>query len=114
MMDGDQPASQVPKLPLGRGIVGMDVTHQPAKEHLEKSLSALDKETHFQCAVCKEAVEASTQLVLVCPEKYCIAISHMTYLSNQSLQLTKLGESIPTTGSCPKCKADLKWIDLVK
>lgn len=100
--------------PSNTGINALDVTYQPLKAVLEKSISAVSSNNHA-CAVCRQSIESSQQMALVCPKDNCAAVSHLSCLSGHFLgKPTEQDQPIlPTTGSCPSCMTQLSWLDLV-
>ena len=101
---------------LGQGGVdGIDVGYRSMKGYVEKSLFLLAEGESIKCAVCAEELGTQVTTAVVCSNEGCRTASHMTCLAQRFL-----GEDgpdrpvVPTTGSCPRCKAALNWMDLVK
>ena len=101
---------------LGKGgVEGIDVSYSGLKAHIKKSFSVLDPGKTIECRICQKAVESETQLALVCSRDNCSTISHMNCLASHFLKSFGSGAAVlPTEGTCPGCKAELQWIDIVK
>lgn len=97
------------------GIEGIVVGYSKLKDHVEKSLLLLAEEQVNGCGICAKDLSAQDETLLVCPQRNCQAISHMTCLATRFLETEKRGLSvIPKAGSCPHCHSELQWIDMVK
>ncbi|MCJ1257630.1 Slx4p interacting protein [Lignoscripta atroalba] len=97
------------------GLNGLDVGYAASKPHLEKSLFMLAESETNKCSVCAEDMGAQTAVAVVCPVEGCRTASHLTCLSMRFLQEEGQGALIvPTSGSCPCCKTEMQWIDLIK
>lgn len=97
------------------GLKSLDVAYKGLKNHVEKSLFLLAETEDTRCAVCTELLNQNTAMVVVCPGDDCRAASHVSCLSSRFLALHKHTDAvIPTEGSCPACKATVRWVDLVR
>ncbi|KAI9771065.1 MAG: Slx4p interacting protein [Geoglossum umbratile] len=115
------PSSQMPKRRTRKdalgdgGLEGLDVGFGPLKGHVEKSATALAEGKPLQCAVCHGRMNSPQDLVATCPTEDCAATSHLTCLSRHFLECeAEKRFLLPTQGTCPKCRAGLRWIDVAK
>lgn len=101
---------------LGKGdIQGLDIGYGDLKAHVEKSIVLLAEDEVRSCAICARNLGVERMLALVCPREACEAVFHLCCLAVKFFEDDRLGDPIiPTSGSCPECKAELQWIDLVK
>ena len=97
----------------GGGVLGLDVSYEELKTHLERSLSFLEKK-HQKCAVCSKHLLGAASAALVCPGRNCNAISHMACLAKHFIASTDPESIIPLSGSCPSCQGRFQWINFVK
>lgn len=96
------------------GIEGIVVGYSELKDHVEKSLLLAGGLVN-RCAICAEDLSTQDTTFLVCPQRNCQAISHMTCLATRFLKTEKRVLSvIPRGGTCPHCHSELQWIDMVK
>ena len=97
------------------GIEGVVVGYSTLKDHVEKSLLILAEGQVNRCGICAKDMATQASTILVCPQRNCQAIFHMTCLATRFLEAEKRGLSvIPRAGTCPHCRSELQWIDLVK
>lgn len=101
------------------GIGALDVAYEDVKSHVEKGKSIMEFEREGACAVCSEELEHDGGVYAICPRGGCEAVSHLTCLSGHFLKEQEkdaAGEDVllPIKGSCPTCKAEVTWIDVVK
>ena len=100
--------------PVPPGIQGLDVGYCSMKATLQKSLSALSSPGD-SCAVCHHAVHPDKHQLLVCSSETCRSIFHMACLGQHFLSKPHANHIIlPRIGSCPTCKAQLSWSQLVR
>ncbi len=101
---------------IGRGgIEGLDVGYSELKGHVEKSIFLLGEDEQIKCSVCSENVSHKTTMALVCPREGCKAASHIRCLAAAFLEdRGQIDFILPTSGTCPGCRAELQWVDLVK
>lgn len=97
------------------GIEGIVVGYSTLKDHVEKSLLILAEGQVNRCGICAKDMDTEVTTVLVCPQRNCQAIFHMSCLATRFLEAEK-GELsvIPRAGTCPQCRSELQWIDMVK
>ena len=97
------------------GIEGIVVGYSTLKDHVEKSLFLLAEGQVSRCGICARDMLSQATTILVCPQRNCQAVFHMTCLATRFLEAEKRGLSvIPRAGTCPRCRAELQWIDMVK
>ena len=97
------------------GVDGVDVGYSKLKGYLEKSLFLLAESESNRCAVCVEDLGVRDAMVLVCSHENCRSTFHLTCLAKRFLNAEKQEELVlPTSGTCPQCGSELRWIDLVK
>lgn len=97
------------------GIEGIVVGYSTLKDHVEKSLFILAEGQVKKCGICAKDMGTQVTTILVCPQRNCQAIFHMTCLATRFLEAEKRGLSvIPRAGTCPHCRSELQWIDMVK
>ena len=92
--------------------ISVDYVH--LKAQLEQSISSLADGKLAHCVVCAKVIEAPTAMAFICPQVGCRVVSHMKCLADKFIREEGQDGLVPTTGSCPACKATLRWIDLVK
>lgn len=97
------------------GIEGIVIGYSTLKDHVEKSLLLLAEEQVNRCGICAKDMSTQVTIILVCPQRKCQAIFHMTCLAIRFLGAEKREMSvIPRAGTCPHCRSELQWIDMVK
>ena len=97
------------------GVEGIDVGYSEIKAHVEKSLFMLAGDETIACSICRKTLGPASGMALVCPKEGCRTASHMACLATRFL--THHGETkpvLPVSGTCPGCRGNLQWIDLVK
>lgn len=97
-----------------RGLQSVDPTYNSMKAYVDKSQNIVHSVEKLTCCCCGNGIDASREMMLLCPESKCRAVSHMACLSGTFLRDAKLHEVVPIEGQCPSCRADLKWTQLVK
>ena len=65
------------------------------------------------CSVCHKDLEHDAGIYTICPNPGCETVTHMTCLSKHFLK-GEADSMVPITGTCPSCKAKLRWVDVVK
>ncbi|KAF2208352.1 hypothetical protein CERZMDRAFT_62109 [Cercospora zeae-maydis SCOH1-5] len=108
--DGEQAASQQ------IGIHGLDLDYAKFKSHLEKSRAMLGAGDHsLKCSICRNVVRPSGAATLVCPSDGCSAVSHLQCLASHFRKDPEKDEIVVrSSGSCPGCRSETQWTDLVK
>ncbi|KAF3407343.1 Structure-specific endonuclease subunit slx1 [Talaromyces pinophilus] len=93
----------------------IDATYSGIQEHLEKSKSLVnDSARRISCEVCKEQLSPQSDIVVVCSQRHCHAVSHVNCLSQLFLNDEGSSGLLPTFGECPACKREVKWVTLMK
>ncbi|KAI9781213.1 MAG: Slx4p interacting protein [Candelina submexicana] len=119
LLDGTPGSSQArskARVTTGKeGLEGVSVSYDPLKDSVEKGLFMLADGESVDCGVCKVSMGRDPSSALLCPERGCRMVSHLTCLSKTFLaQEENEGAIVPTEGRCPGCNARQKWVDLVK
>lgn len=115
--------SEVEKLPMhedtNHPIHKIAVDYEPLTERVAKSSDIFTFETATECAVCSKPLHADNigSKLAVCPHGTCEAVSHIHCLGSHFLKTS--GEEdedalIPIHGTCPKCKKETQWVDIVR
>ncbi|KAI9723004.1 MAG: hypothetical protein M1812_001453 [Candelaria pacifica] len=104
------------KIAVGKGgLEGLDLSYGLLKAPVEKGLFMLADGEDINCGVCNTPIGHDAKSALLCPERGCILVSHLTCLSKTFLAQEGVeGAIVPTEGNCPGCNAKQKWVDLVK
>lgn len=93
----------------------IDATYSGIQEHLEKSTSLVnDSARRMSCEVCKEQLSPQSDIIVVCSQRHCHAVSHVNCLSQLFLNDEGSSGLLPTFGECPACKREVKWVTLMK
>ena len=95
------------------GIAQLDVDYAVLKPYVEKAKAVVDFEREGACAVCREELEHDAGIYAICPNHACEAVTHLACLSNHFLNDEK-DPLIPIKGTCPICKTESWWVDIVK
>ena len=101
------------KLKTTHGIAALDIEYLSAKPHVMKSKEIIEFEREGVCAVCQEELEHEMGIYSVCPSPGCESVTHLTCLSKHFLK-NEPGSIIPVQGTCPSCKSEVVWGDVVK
>ena len=105
--------NQTPQIPTI--IQEIAVAYEDCKSHIEKSKRLFENGRAHACSVCRNKLDASTSLYLLCPHEACAAVSHMSCLSSKFLaEEGNRAALIPIEGMCPGCHTPLKWATLTK
>lgn len=100
------------------GLAALDVCYENQKEHVAKAKAIIDFEREGRCTVCEKNLEHDQGIYVVCSSPDCDGVSHMNCMSQHFLKSECHAQTetplVPTTGSCPKCKTDMRWVDLMK
>jgi structure-specific endonuclease subunit SLX1 len=98
------------------GVKGIDPTYACLRPVLEKSQMILeeDENENLACSLCRQDINPRHDLVTICPQGNCASLHHMTCLSSLFLKAGQGSSMIPGSGRCPRCKAHLSWVDLMK
>jgi structure-specific endonuclease subunit SLX1 len=98
---------------MSHGIGALDIDYTQQKSHVEKGKDVMAFEREGECAVCHMDLEHDAGIYALCPSAGCESVTHLTCLSKHFLQ----GEEdslVPIKGNCPSCKAELRWVDVIK
>jgi structure-specific endonuclease subunit SLX1 len=96
-------------------IRDIHVAYEDCKAHVEKAEGMVNKGSTPSCGICKNNVDASTSLALICPVETCRTISHMSCLSHAFLrEEDDRAALIPLEGTCPGCRTPVKWSTMMK
>ncbi|KAH7323791.1 hypothetical protein BKA65DRAFT_511479 [Rhexocercosporidium sp. MPI-PUGE-AT-0058] len=96
------------------GIEALEVGYETTKPHIEKGKNIYDFEQEGSCAICHENLEHDAGIYTTCPTPGCEAVTHITCLSKHFLKDADEEILLPIQGTCPSCKVDLRWVDVVK
>jgi structure-specific endonuclease subunit SLX1 len=110
--DGDG-SPRAKKRKITHGIAALDVDYTDMKAQVEKGKDIVEFEREGACAICHKDLEHDGGIYTICPSAGCESVTHMTCLSKHFLKGDK-DALVPILGRCPSCKAELKWIDVVK
>ena len=107
----------------------LDVSYGSLTEYVAKTKDIFELEKATACAVCSKIMGLREDdweherkhdgPLLVCPHASCTAVSHLRCLGDLFLnQERESGEDeiplVPTHGTCPSCRADTQWVDVVR
>ncbi|KAK4565964.1 Slx4p interacting protein [Recurvomyces mirabilis] len=97
------------------GIAALDIGYNGLKSQLEKAKGIFEDGEWLQCACCQEAIVASGDMTLVCITEGCNSVFHLDCLSTAFLEAEGDEDAmVPTSGACPSCGLELRWVDLAK
>ena len=97
------------------GIDGLDVSFQPYKAHVQKSLEALSQDPAPCCTLCDRALHHDTSFALTCSAPSCSMVVHVGCLAENFLREEPIQDAIvPVRGACPKCRTTLRWAELTR
>ena len=100
------------KKKFSHGIAKLEIEYSNLKPYVEKAKGVVDLKREGTCAVCLEGLEHDAGIYAICPNQECEAVTHMTCLSKHFLK-DEGDVLIPVKGTCPMCKAELQWVDIV-
>ncbi len=106
-------AAQPDDAESARGIYALDVSYEPVKAHIEKVKCKLDSKAVGSCSICKRGLPRDGAATVMCPIESCSASAHLECFATAFMK-DRPESLVPTTGSCPSCRAHLQWSDLVK
>lgn len=109
--EDESPKAKKPK--TADGLAALDIDYLSAKPHVMKAKEIVEFEREGVCAVCQEKLEHEAGIYSICPSPGCESVTHLTCLSKHFLTNDK-SSIIPIQGSCPSCKMELLWVDVVK
>lgn len=91
----------------------MKVDYFNEKPHVEKGKNIVDFEREGSCAICHSDLEHNAGIYTICSNHGCESVTHLTCLSQHFLE-DEEDALVPVKGQCPTCKAEIRWIDVVK
>jgi structure-specific endonuclease subunit SLX1 len=91
----------------------LEVDYVKEKKFVKKAKEIIDFEREGACSVCHTDLEHDTGIYTICPNPGCEAVTHMTCLSKHFLK-SEPDSLLPINGTCPSCKTDLQWLNVVK
>ncbi|KAH8805751.1 hypothetical protein F5884DRAFT_630326, partial [Xylogone sp. PMI_703] len=95
------------------GIHALNIDYGKQKQHVLKGRDITLFEREGSCAICHVDLEHDGGIYTICPNPTCQAVTHVTCLSRHFL----VGDDesmLPIQGTCPSCKTEYAWIDVVK
>lgn len=96
-------------------IRAISVAYEDCKQYVSKAKTAFDDGDFHVCSVCRETTDASSSLLLICPNDSCGTISHLHCLSKRFLAEENDRDSlVPIEGTCPGCHRRLSWATMMK
>jgi structure-specific endonuclease subunit SLX1 len=98
---------------ISHGIVNLGVDYSKEKEYVKKAKDVVDFEREGTCSICHKDLEHDAGIYTICPNPGCEIVTHMTCLSKHFLKDDD-DSMVPINGTCPSCKAELRWVDVVK
>lgn len=106
MLDSHLPAND---------MTHIDATYSGIQGHLDKSTSLLsDDSRRLSCEVCSQQISPQSDIIVVCSQRHCHAVSHVNCLSQLFLSDEGRSGLVPTLGECPGCKREVTWVALMK
>lgn len=110
--DGDG-SPRAKKRKIVHGIAALGVDYADIKSQVEKGKDIVEFEREGVCAICHKDLEHDGGIYTICPSAGCESVTHITCLSKHFLKGDKEA-LVPILGECPSCKAEVRWIDVVK
>jgi len=109
------PTQSVMPIDDSKGITVLDFSYEPEKSALLKSISLLQQQTNFTCAVCNANMNSKQDLILNCSHGECQMLAHLTCLSRRFLSAESNDQALlPEIGKCPICYNSLSWMALAR
>jgi structure-specific endonuclease subunit SLX1 len=96
------------------GIGALDINYTTNKPHVEKGKNVIDLEREGSCSICQTELEHDAGIYTICANPSCEAVTHLACLSKHFLACEDDDVMVPIRGTCPSCKTELKWVDIVK
>lgn len=100
-------------------VHALPVTHAPLTSYLTKTRSITEFEQEGVCAVCSTPLPHDGGLYSICPHATCSSVTHLRCLGEHLIsQEAGEGEGeegvlVPIQGSCPSCKGEVRWDEVV-
>ncbi len=76
-------------------------------------MDVFEFEREGSCSVCNKNLEHEAGIYAICPSLGCEAVAHLTCLSKHFLN-NEPDVILPVSGTCPRCKTELRWVDVAK
>jgi len=95
------------------GINRLILDYSSEKPHVEKGKNIVDFEREGSCAICHSDLEHDAGIYTICPNSGCESVTHLACLSQRFLK-DEANALVPVNGQCPTCKAEVRWVDVVK
>ncbi|XXH00910.1 hypothetical protein Hte_007261 [Hypoxylon texense] len=96
------------------GIHALPLDYAPMKDYVTKTKSIYEFEREGNCVGCGEHLEPGEGLYATCPNPGCECTGHVSCWSNHLLGKEASEDIIPISGTCPQCKGNVVWGDLMK
>ncbi|OQO15262.1 hypothetical protein B0A48_00645 [Cryoendolithus antarcticus] len=97
------------------GIHALDVGYATLKSRLESSKALLEAAEPCRCTLCNVELPGNGDGMLVCTHAACLSTTHLPCLAKHFLTNgADKAALLPVEGTCPACRGDLHWVDLVK
>ena len=90
----------------------MKKVEQPTELKSELKFSQFDAESGSSCSIC--ATPLPTSSTVSCLNRNCKGHFHIICLSRHFMCHTNKHQILPVEGTCPCCKTDLLWGDLIR
>ncbi|KAI4862387.1 structure-specific endonuclease subunit SLX1 [Hypoxylon rubiginosum] len=96
------------------GIHALPLDYTPMKDYVTKTQSIYDFEREGNCVGCGEHLDPGKGLYATCPNPGCECTGHVSCWSSHLLGKEAGEDIIPISGTCPQCKGEVVWGDLMK
>ncbi len=106
-------SSKIEKGKLAHGMTALTVDYSKEKPHVEKGKNIVDFEREGACSICHSDLEHDAGFYTICPDLECQSVTHLTCLSQHFLK-DEEDELVPVKGQCPTCKAEIRWVNVVR
>lgn len=113
VLEGASDSIETQKEKVDHGISALGIDYERHKSHVMKGRDITIFEREGSCAVCHTELEHDAGLYTICTNATCEAVTHIACLSKHFLANDE--ESLlPVRGTCPECKTEQSWVDIVK
>ncbi|KAI1421276.1 GIY-YIG catalytic domain-containing protein [Xylaria sp. FL1777] len=102
------------EVPSPWGIHALPLDYAPMKSYVEKTRSLYSFEREGECVICGENLPHGEGLYATCSNSLCEGTGHVSCWSHHLLGSNPEENIIPISGSCPKCKGEVVWGDMMK
>ncbi|PVH83041.1 hypothetical protein DL98DRAFT_363002, partial [Cadophora sp. DSE1049] len=113
-VSADEGSPRSKRQKTSHGIEALEVGYETSKAHIEKAKNIFDFEQEGSCAICNDNLEHDAGIYTICPTPGCESVTHITCLSKHFLKDAEEDLLLPIQGTCPSCKEELRWVDVVK